>query len=152
MRRHLTPSSAEGLSPPIADIRPSHVRHWRKGLLDAGVGPVTVAKTYRLLNAILNTALNGGVIRRNACRLKGAAHRNTWRPAPGQASRELTDRIEDDSEPAAMVYLHGSDARQHCTKRWRPERATYCLGGQIESACDVVLRRSASVIATRDNS
>ncbi len=33
---------------------------------------VTTAKAYRLLKAILNTAVNDGIIRRNPCRIKGA--------------------------------------------------------------------------------
>ena len=55
-----------------ADINEPHVRRWRKNLLDAGVGPVTAAKAYRLLKAILNTAVDDGMIRRNPCRIKGA--------------------------------------------------------------------------------
>lgn len=39
---------------------------------DTWVGPVTVAKAYRLLKAILNTAVDDGLIRRNPCRIKGA--------------------------------------------------------------------------------
>jgi len=46
----------------IADIQPSQVRRWRKQLLDAGVSAVTAAKAYRLLKAVLNTALDDGVI------------------------------------------------------------------------------------------
>jgi integrase len=53
-------------------IRPGHVRRWRKGLLDADVSAVTTAKAYRLLKAVLNTAVDDGVIRRNPCRVKGA--------------------------------------------------------------------------------
>ncbi len=41
-------------------------------LLDSGVGPVTVAKAYRLLKAIMTTAADDGLIRRNPCRIKGA--------------------------------------------------------------------------------
>ena len=48
------------------------MRRWRKDLLDAGVSAVTVAKAYRLLKAILNTAVDDGLIRRNPCRIKGA--------------------------------------------------------------------------------
>jgi hypothetical protein len=44
----------------------------RKNLLDAGVGPVTVAKDYRMLKAILNTAVDDDLIRRNPYRIKGA--------------------------------------------------------------------------------
>jgi integrase len=40
--------------------------------LDAQVSAVTVAKAYRLLKAIFNTAVDDGLIRRNPCRIKGA--------------------------------------------------------------------------------
>ncbi len=69
LRRHLAPV----LGPmPIADIQPGHVRRWHKKLLDNDVSDVTVAKAYRLLKAVLNTAVDDGVIRRNPCRIKGA--------------------------------------------------------------------------------
>jgi integrase len=47
---------------------------WRKSLLTAQVTHVTVAKAYRLLKAIFNTAVDDGLIRRNPCRIKGAGH------------------------------------------------------------------------------
>jgi integrase len=69
LRKHIAPT----LGPlPIADIQPGQVRRWRKHLLDTGVSEVTTAKAYRLLKAVLNTALDDGVIRRNPCRIKGA--------------------------------------------------------------------------------
>lgn len=56
----------------LEDITPPRVRTWRKGLLDSGTGEVTVAKAYRLLKAILNTAVEEDeVIARNPCRVKG---------------------------------------------------------------------------------
>lgn len=54
------------------EITEPHVRRWRKTLLDNGVGEVTVAKTYRLLKAILSTAVDDGITRRHPCRIKGA--------------------------------------------------------------------------------
>jgi hypothetical protein len=49
--------------------------------VDAGTGEVTVAKAYRLLKAILNTAVDDGLIRRNPCRIKGAGQeRSPERP------------------------------------------------------------------------
>ena len=56
---------------PIADIKSGHVRRWRKELIDAGTSPVTAAKAYRLLKAILTTAADDGAIHRNPCRIKG---------------------------------------------------------------------------------
>jgi len=63
----------------LSVIRETDVRRWRKGRLAAGpqqkrpFGPVTVAKAYRLLHSIMNTAVEDGKIRRNPCRIKGAA-------------------------------------------------------------------------------
>ena len=56
----------------LSDLTPQRVRAWRRDLLDAGVGSVTVAKAYRLLKAIMNTAVDDELIRRNPCRIKGA--------------------------------------------------------------------------------
>ncbi|MEV0351300.1 hypothetical protein AB0H88_36455 [Nonomuraea sp. NPDC050680] len=48
------------------------MRRWRKKPVDQGVSEVTVAKAYRLLKAILTTAVDDQVIKRNPCRIKGA--------------------------------------------------------------------------------
>jgi hypothetical protein len=54
------------------------VRRWRKARLIAGreaarrFGPVTVAKAYRLLHAIFETAVDDRLVRRNPCRIEGA--------------------------------------------------------------------------------
>lgn len=67
------------------DIKEPHIRRWRRELLDAGASPASVTKTYRLVKAIMNTAVDDGLIRVNPCRVRTRA---------------------------ALVYLHGSDARQ----------------------------------------
>jgi integrase len=69
LRCHLRPAFE---SKTVADIREADVRRWRKKLVDAGVSAVTVAKAYRLLKAVLNTAVDDGLIKRNPCRIKGA--------------------------------------------------------------------------------
>lgn len=77
-RLHLQPDLG---SLGLAEITPSRVRTWRKARLDSGLGPVTVAKAYRLLKAIMNTAVDDGLIRRNPCRIKGAGtERSPERP------------------------------------------------------------------------
>jgi integrase len=69
LRLHITPRLGHvGLR----KITPALVRTWRQGLLDAGVGASTVSKAYRLLRAVLNTAADDELIRRNPCRIKGA--------------------------------------------------------------------------------
>ena len=70
LRQHVNPAFEVK---PIASIQEPQVRRWRKQLLDAGTSEVTVAKAYRLLKAILTTAADDGMIRRNPCRIKGAS-------------------------------------------------------------------------------
>ena len=78
LRCHLAPAFGNR---PVADIKEPNVRRWRKNLLDAQVSAVTVAKAYRLLKAVLNTAVDDGLIRRNPCRVKGAGQeRSPERP------------------------------------------------------------------------
>ena len=69
LRTHITPYFRTAT---ISAITLPAVRRWRKKLLDTGVSPVTAAKAYRLLRAVLNTAVDDGLIRRNPCRIKGA--------------------------------------------------------------------------------
>jgi len=69
LARHIVPA----LGPvAVADISPARVREWRAGLLSCGVSATMTAKAYRLLRAVLNTAADDEVIRRNPCRIKGA--------------------------------------------------------------------------------
>ena len=69
LRSHIAPYFP---SMTIARLNLAAVRRWRKKLLDNGVSPVTVAKAYRLLRAIMYTAVEDELIRRNPCRIKGA--------------------------------------------------------------------------------
>lgn len=57
----------------IGEIRPAHIRAWHKALTDNGVGAATIARTYQLLKSIFNTAVDDDTIRRNPCRIEGAA-------------------------------------------------------------------------------
>jgi integrase len=56
----------------LSAVTPQRIRRWRRELLDRGVGPVTVAKAYRLLRAILNTAVADRLIGTNPCQIPGA--------------------------------------------------------------------------------
>jgi len=66
VRRHIAPGFKT-----VGTITDADVRRWRADLIAGGVSPVTAAKAYRLLKAILATAVEDGLIRRNPCRLKG---------------------------------------------------------------------------------
>ncbi|WP_327324236.1 site-specific integrase [Streptomyces sp. NBC_01210] len=69
MRLHIVPVFGAGS---IADVTTARVRSWRGKLLAAGVGEPTVVKAYQLLRALMNTAVDDELIRRNLCRIKGA--------------------------------------------------------------------------------
>jgi integrase len=69
LRKHITPYFP---AMTIAQLKLATIRRWRKKLLDNGVSLVTTAKAYRLLRAIMNTAVDDGLTRRNPCRIKGA--------------------------------------------------------------------------------
>lgn len=92
LRVHLLPTFGETK---LGNIREAHVRRWRKARLDAGVGSVSVAKAYRLLRAILNTAVDDGLIRRNPCRIKGAGKEDSpERPVvPVSTVLDLADAV-----------------------------------------------------------
>ncbi|MFE7772866.1 tyrosine-type recombinase/integrase [Streptomyces sp. NPDC057445] len=70
LRNHLAPTFG-GVA--LADITPAMVRAWRVARLDAGAGASSVAKSYALLRAVLMTAVEDRLIRRNPCRVKGAS-------------------------------------------------------------------------------
>ncbi|MBK5223188.1 MAG: tyrosine-type recombinase/integrase family protein [Acidimicrobiia bacterium] len=90
----------------LAKITPSKVREWHAGLLRAGKpGPITVSKCYRLLHAILNTAVADELIVRNPCVIKGASQEKT--PERPIASIPQVFDIADVIEPRfrAMVLI-----------------------------------------------
>ncbi|MGQ5596129.1 tyrosine-type recombinase/integrase [Streptomyces sp. ESR1.13] len=69
MRLHILPTFGAGT---VADVTTPRVRSWRGKLLAAGVGEPSVVKAYQLLRALMNTAVDDELIRRNPCRIKGA--------------------------------------------------------------------------------
>lgn len=68
LRLHLVPTFGAF---DLDEITPPRVREWRAERL-ATTGATTVAKSYRLLKAILETATDDELIRRNPCRIRGA--------------------------------------------------------------------------------
>ena len=56
----------------VGEIGTATVRQWRTKLLDDGMSTNRAAKVYRLLRAVLYTAVDDGMIKRNPCRIKGA--------------------------------------------------------------------------------
>lgn len=70
LRRHVLPILGEV---PLGRLDTPAVKAWRAGLARSGVSPTMVAKCYRLLRAVLNTAVTEDeLIPSNPCKIKGA--------------------------------------------------------------------------------
>jgi integrase len=95
LRLHIVPPLG---AIPLGRITPSAVRSWHAGLVRGQPdGSLLPAKCYRLLRAILTTAVDDELIARNPCQIKGAgAERTTERPiaSPDQVW-ELHDAIDE---------------------------------------------------------
>ena len=91
----------------LSDLTVARVRAWRAELIRLGDRPPTVAKAYRLLHAIMATALEDELILRNPCVLRGAS---TERPAerPVATVQQVFD-LADAMDPRLrmMVLLAG---------------------------------------------
>lgn len=69
LRRHILPALGEV---PLNRLRPTTIRTWYAKLLEHGPGASTTAKCYRLLRAILTTAVEDGLLAANPCTIRGA--------------------------------------------------------------------------------
>ncbi|GAA3134539.1 tyrosine-type recombinase/integrase [Streptosporangium carneum] len=94
----------------VGEIKAAHVRKWRKALLDGGVGPVTVAKAYRLLKAIMNTAVEDKMIKSNPCQIRGGGKEESPE-RPTLTVRQvfaLADAIEPRFRALVLLATFGS--------------------------------------------
>lgn len=94
----------------IHGVTPAAVRSWRQQLLDNHVGATTVAKAYRLLRAVLGTAVDDELIARNPCRIKGASvERTPERPVLTiHESLALAEAIEPRYRMLVLLAVFGS--------------------------------------------
>jgi integrase len=103
LRLHILPALG---NVELGQVTPARVRSWRAELFAAGrVGMSTVAKCYRLLHAMMATALEDGLIARNPCVIKGAAAESPLERPVATIPKvfELADAI--DPPLRAMVLL-----------------------------------------------
>lgn len=81
---------------PLGNLTSATIRQWRADLLDRGVSETMAAKAYRLLRAVLNTAVDEDqILPTNPCRIRGADRENrAERPVLTVAQVfELADRM-----------------------------------------------------------
>lgn len=132
LRLHLLPTFA---SVNLDDITPPGVRTWRAERLEA-TGATTVAKSYRLLKAIMETAADDELIRRNPCRIRGAySERAKERPT---ATVEQVDALADAMGPRwrLMVYFgaYGPMRPEEQAALRRPDVTLEPLAARISDA------------------
>ncbi|PLS76670.1 MAG: site-specific integrase [Actinobacteria bacterium] len=89
----------------LGELSPAMVRHWHSNLLARGVGRSTVAKCYRLLRAVLNTAVEDRHIVVNPCAIKGAGVEPAEERAIPTISQVFALAGAVDSRYRAMVLL-----------------------------------------------
>jgi integrase len=88
-----------------SELSPDRVRAWRAALLSAGVSVTTAAKAYRLLRAILTTAVEDGLIRRNPCRITRAGHEPTPERPVASVGQALALAAEMPARYRALVLI-----------------------------------------------
>lgn len=99
----------------LGKITTSVVREWRADLLEDGVSQSVTAKSYRLLRAIFNTAVDEDrILPRNPCRVRGADQEHAGeRPVLTLAQVfDLAGRMNDRRYRALVLVA------AFCTLRW----------------------------------
>jgi integrase len=93
LRKHIAPRLGDV---PIGKLSTAMIREWRASLLAGGVSVSVAAKAYRLLRAVLMTAVDEDkILPRNPCRIRGAGdERAAERPVLTVAQVfELAERV-----------------------------------------------------------
>ncbi len=90
LRRDVRPYALARL--PLRQIDPEAVRTWH-GEVIAASGVQQAAKAYRVVRAVLNTAVDDELIYRNPCRIKGAGTEH-WGERPMPSTGDVLDLIE----------------------------------------------------------
>ncbi|GAA3856827.1 tyrosine-type recombinase/integrase [Streptomyces sedi] len=138
LRLHLVPTFG-GLD--VDEITAPRVRTWRAELLKV-TGATTIAKSYRLLKAIMETATDDELIRRNPCRIRGAGKESAAeRPV---ATVDQVDALADALGPRwrLMVYLGAYGPL-------RPEEQAELRRSDVDlDAVGVWVRRAAPELTT----
>jgi integrase len=103
LRRHIEPTFAKAR---LRQITPETVREWYSTIVDKA-GNDAAAKSYRLLRAIMTTAVSDDLVGRNPCRIRGAGteHADERPMLEARTVLMLADAI--DERYRALVLLAG---------------------------------------------
>lgn len=138
LRLHLDPTFG-GLH--VNRISPARVRTWRAERLRA-TGSTTTAKAYRLLKAVMETAVEDDMIRKNPCRIRGAS-REEADERPVASVAQVFDLAEAIGLRWRLMVLLGAFASM------RPEELAELRRGDVDlDAGSVRVRRAAPELNT----
>jgi integrase len=116
---------------PIGKLTTQAIREWRSGLLAKGVSATTTAKAYRLLRAVLMTAIEEDkILPRNPCRIRGAGSET----APERPVLTVTQVFE-------LAELVGRRPIGNVRQLAGGYRLRYQRHGQMHTAPEVYLSR-----------
>lgn len=96
----------------VTDITPEVVRDWRAPLIERGILTLT-ARAYGLLKAIMNTAVQDGLVDGNPCQVRGGSHTSSKRSVQPPTDDELVVIV--DSIPTkykALVVIAASGGQR----------------------------------------
>jgi integrase len=132
LKKHILPTFGAW---DLDEITAPRVRTWRAERLSA-TGPTVVAKSYRLVKAILETAVDDELIRRNPCRIKGAGKESA--PERPIATIDQVDAIADAMGPRwrLMVYIaaYGPARPEELAEMRRPDVDLETVGVRVRQA------------------
>ena len=103
LRKHVAPTLG---GVPLGKLSTAMIRQWRSELLNSGVSVSVAAKAYRLLRAVLTTAVDEDkILARNPCRVRGAGDEQTGERPVLTVSQVLSSPI------CSAVILSATSAR-----------------------------------------
>lgn len=107
LRLHLEPTFGNVL---LSEIKEADIRRWRSSRLRRKTGRAQVPKAYRLLRAVLNTAVKDRLIRENPCQIDGAGLEDTEERPVLSVSEvfDLADAIKPRYRSLVLLATFGS--------------------------------------------
>jgi integrase len=104
LERHVYPTFEKCA---IGRLSPDQIRRWHRPLQERI--PSTAARAYRIMHAILNTAVDDQLIARNPCRIRGAGSdpRNERTFVPAEVVLALADIAHERIRPMILVAGFG---------------------------------------------
>jgi integrase len=133
-----TPLSAIALK----DVTPGLIRAWHAELVGSELKLTMIAKAYRLLHAVLNTAVDDELIARNPCRIRGAGESHTPERPVATIAQVLDIAVRVPARFRALILLAAFTSLRY------GELAALCRRDIDADAATVTVRSAMVELAT----